>query len=149
MRPYLLLLVLCASGIQHANSQCTPGSTGPIDGVCSPCESGSYMYREADDRFAQFLRTNTPYIVSDANDWNTSTNKFDSKCGNTTCSGNTGALELGTATTGSQLNNGARRPVSFVGGNTGTRLQWGAGSIPSVFTICSVTRYSGNARAES
>ena len=142
----MLLLVLCASGLQHANSQCIAGSTGPIDGVCSPCESGTYMYREADDIFAHFLQTNTPYIVSDAADWNTSTNKFDGMCGNTTCSGNTGALELGTATTGSQLNNGARRPVSFVGGNTGTRLQWGAGSIPSVFTICSVTRYSGSAK---
>jgi len=42
--------------------------------------------------------------------------------------------------------NGAVMSVAFVAGNTGTRIQWGAGSIPAQFTVCSVTRYSGTAR---
>ena len=140
------LLVLSASGIHVANSQCNPGSTGPINGDCLPCEAGTYMYKEHDDSFQNLLRTNTPYIVSDAEDWNTTTQRFDSICGNQTCQGNTGALEAGAVTTGTVQNNGARIPVAFVGGNTASRMQWGPGSIPAAFTICSVTRYSGGAR---
>jgi len=39
--------------------------------------------------------------------------------------------------------NGAAAPVAFVGGGTTAKMQWGVGSIPATFTICSITRYSG------
>ena len=84
--------------------------------------------------------------MSDAKDWNTTVQRFDSTCGNQTCQGNTGALEPGVVATGTLQNNGARIPVAFVGGNTASRMQWGPGSIPAAFTICSVTRYSGGTR---
>jgi len=38
---------------------------------------------------------------------------------------------------------GASAPIAFVGGDVHARLAWGAFSIPKLFTICSVTRYSG------
>ena len=44
---------------------------------------------------------------------------------------------------GTVTGNGAMAPVSFVGGNVFTKMQWGSNSIPEGFTICSVSRYSG------
>ena len=87
-----------------------------------------------------------PYIVSDAADWNVATSRFDSQCGVTTCTGNTGTREAGNVVTGTETGNGAGGQVAFVSGDTATRLQWGGGSIPAAFTICSVTRYSGSTR---
>jgi len=93
--------------------------------------------------FKDLLLREKPYIVSDAADWNTVTQRFDSKCVVQTCAGNTGARSAGTVTTGIASGNGAGALVAFVGGTTSTKSQWGAGSIPGAFTICSVTRYSG------
>jgi len=87
-----------------------------------------------------------PFIASDAIDWNVTTQRFDSKCGVTTCSGGTGGMELGTVVVGTETGNGAQGRVAFVGGGTTTRMQWGRGSIAPAFTICSITRYSGGAR---
>jgi len=87
-----------------------------------------------------------PNIVSDAVDWNVATQRFDRKCGVTTCTGNTGAMVGGNVASGTEMGNGAAGQVAFVGGNTTTRMQWGGGSIPAAFTICSVTRYSGSTR---
>jgi len=87
-----------------------------------------------------------PYNVSDAVDWNEETQRFDSKCGVTTCSGSTGIKDTGVVATGAETGNGAGGAVAFVSGSTGTKIQWGGGSIPTLFTICSVTRYSGSAR---
>jgi len=87
-----------------------------------------------------------PFIVSDAVDWNVATQRFDSKCGVTTCTGNTGAREAGNVVTGTETGNGAGGQVAFVSGDTATRMQWGWGSIPVAFTICSVTRYSASTR---
>ena len=142
------LFVICLSSTQVAHSQCNSGYTGPVDGVCLPCQANTYMYKKQDDAFQKLLLRNMPYIVSDAADWNTATRRFDSRCGNMTCAGNTGGLEAGAVTTGIVEGNGAVAPVTFVGGNTATRMQWGAGSIPVQFTVCSVTRYSGASRSK-
>jgi hypothetical protein len=45
--------------------------------------------------------------------------------------------------TGAVIGHGAVAPVAFVGGGTTVKMQWGVGSIPVAFTICSITRYSG------
>ncbi len=57
--------------------------------------------------------------------------------------GRVGTLQTGTVSVGNVTGNGAVRPVPYVGGTTGTQISWGAASIPSTFTICSITRYSG------
>jgi len=93
--------------------------------------------------FHSLLKRTNPFVVSDAVDWNIQTQRVDSLCGGTTCSGNTGVREAGTVGIGTGTGNGANVQVPYVGGDTGARLQWGAGSVPASFTICSVTRYAG------
>ncbi|EKX40470.1 hypothetical protein GUITHDRAFT_142776 [Guillardia theta CCMP2712] len=51
--------------------------------------------------------------------------------------------ESGTFVTGFESGNGANAQVSFVSGNTASVMRWPNGSIPSQFTICSVSRYAG------
>jgi hypothetical protein len=46
-------------------------------------------------------------------------------------------------TAGVTSGHGAANPVFFVGGTTTTKMQWGPLSVPAEFTMCSVTRYSG------
>jgi hypothetical protein len=41
---------------------------------------------------------------------------------------------------------GAANAVTFITGTTTTKLLWPESSIPSTFTICSVTRYTGGTR---
>jgi len=42
--------------------------------------------------------------------------------------------------------NGVANAVTFITGTTTTKLLWPENSIPSTYTICSVTRYTGGAR---
>ena len=135
--------------------ECDPGYTGANGGVCTQCplgtnklQSGGHACKcDADsyliDDFKDLLLREKPYIVSDAADWNTETQRFDSKCGVQTCAGNTGSLTTGVVTSGTIAGNGARVPIAFVGGDTNSELDWGVGGIPNTFTVCSVTRYSG------
>jgi len=41
---------------------------------------------------------------------------------------------------------GAANAVTFITGTTATKLLWPESSIPSTFTVCSVTRYTGGSR---
>ena len=41
---------------------------------------------------------------------------------------------------------GVANAVTFISGTTATRLLWPESSIPSTFTVCSVTRYTGGVR---
>ena len=41
---------------------------------------------------------------------------------------------------------GAANTVTFISGTTATKLLWPENSIPSTFTVCSVTRYTGGGR---
>ena len=138
--------------------ECDAGYTGENGGLCTKCPDGTYKLESGShackcnadsysiDELKDLLLREKPFIVSDAADWNTETQRFDSKCGVQTCAGNTGAQSAGTVTTGIASGNGASAPVTFVGGTTSTKMQWGAGSIPNKFTICSVTRYSGSSK---
>ena len=90
------------------------------------------------------LWRNRPYITSLATDWNEETQRFDSLCAGQTCEGNsTGYATAGTVSRGTINGNGAGAPVTYVGGCDFVEMQWGAQSISTSFTICSVTRYSG------
>jgi hypothetical protein len=41
---------------------------------------------------------------------------------------------------------GAANAVAFISGTTATILEWPANSVPTTFTVCSVTRYTGGTR---
>ena len=127
--------------ITASDCQCNDGYAGTNGGTCSLCTAGKYN----SGGFMSMLLRQKPKIVSDAVDWNVATQRFDSKCGFTTCTGNTGATEAGVVATGIVTGHSVGGPVAFVGGNTATKMQWGARSVPAAFTICSVTRYSGSA----
>lgn len=118
---------------------CMAGYVGPIDGKCVPCGTNTYKAKDIYD----LVRLETPYIVSKAVDWNNATGQFDSLCGVEACAGNTGYLESGAVTTGTVPGHGAASPVAFVGGDVNSKMQWGKLSVPVTFTVCSVTRYSG------
>jgi len=92
--------------------ECDTGYTRKNGGLCIKCPDGTYKLKsgshackcDADsysiNEFADLLLREIPLIVSDAADWNTETQRFDSKCGVQTCAGNTGARSAGTVTTG-------------------------------------------------
>jgi hypothetical protein len=92
------------------------------------------------DPLADILNLHPAYLFASAESWNSSKNRFMDLSGN----GRVGTLQAGAVSVGSVTGNGATWPVPYVGGTTGTQISWGAASIPSTFTICSITRYSGN-----
>ncbi len=81
--------------------------------------------------------------MASAESWNPSQGRFMDLSGN----GRVGTLQAGAVSVGSVSGNGANWSVPYVGGTTGTEISWGAASIPSTFTICSIARYSGVERA--
>jgi hypothetical protein len=91
------------------------------------------------DPLASILNLYPAYLMASAESWNPSQQRFMDLSGN----GRAGTLQAGAVSVGNVTGNGADRPVPYVGGTTGTQISWGAASIPSTFTICSITRYSG------
>jgi hypothetical protein len=91
------------------------------------------------DALAGILNVYPAYLMASAESWNPSQQRFMDLSGN----GRAGTLQAGAVSVGSVTGNGADRPVPYAGGTTGTQISWGAASIPSTFTICSITRYSG------
>ena len=88
---------------------------------------------------ADILKLYPAYLMASAESWNVSRQRFTDLSGN----GRVGTLQAGTVSFGSVTGNGAGMSVPYVGGTTETQISWGAASIPSNFTICSITRYSG------
>ena len=83
------------------------------------------------------LTKHPPYLAATAESWDSTLNRFTDISGN----GRHGTLVGGTAAQGTVAGHGAAINVPFVGGTTATQTRWPAGSVPSTFTICSVTRY--------
>ena len=81
-----------------------------------------------------------PYLVARAEDWNASQSHFADASGN----GRHGVLTAGNVSTGTVGGNGAQISVPFVGGSDSTVIQWPTSSVPTTFTICSITRYTGS-----
>jgi hypothetical protein len=126
------------------NCTCNAGSTGPNGGPCTACVAGKYKTSIGSaacitDPLANILSLNPAYLIASAESWDSSQNRFMDPSGN----GRVGTLQAGAVSIGSVTGNGATWPVPYVGGTTGTQISWGAASIPSTFTICSITRYSG------
>ena len=73
------------------------------------------------------------YIAGNAN--NTSTRLFD-----LTGNGRHATISGTGYSTGTSSGNGAAASIPYIGGTTATKITWPAGSIPTTFTICSITR---------
>lgn len=115
------------------------------------------LYNSADERFlmnyfkvyvpAQYAAlyaiysNKPPWGIYDADKWNSSTNVLPDIRG-----WSRDATSAGTITKGRGAGNGATSAVAYITGNTGSTLTWPSGSIPTNFTICSVTRYTGGTR---
>jgi hypothetical protein len=67
---------------------------------------------------------------------------------NVSGNGRVGQVTASLVSVGTVAGNGAGAGISipYVGGTTSTKVNWGSASIPSTFTICSITRYSGAAK---
>ena len=48
---------------------------------------------------------------------------------------------------GNSSGNGASASIAYVTGTTSSTIVWPQGSIPSTFTVCSLTRYTGSTNA--
>jgi hypothetical protein len=79
------------------------------------------------------------YIAGHASNTSTSLYDFTGNGRNATISGT--AIVNATAS-----GNGASASVPYFTGTTGSKILWPSGSIPSTFTICSITRYNGTTR---
>ncbi len=78
------------------------------------------------------------YLAATAGSWDQSANMFQDISGNR----RVGRVAAGSTSTGVLAANGAGAGISvpFVGGTTSTQILWGQLSVPSTFTICSITR---------
>jgi len=120
-------------------------TTGADGAVC--CPSGSSIQPGSSDctcdaGYTDIISTvapnHPPYLAATAEGWDSTLNRFTDMSGN----GRHGTLVAGTAQQGTVAGHGASVNVPFVGGTQATQIQWPEGSIPSTFTVCSVTRYT-------
>jgi len=102
----------------------------------SNCTCNAGYTRE--EEVSSVLTKHPPYLAATAESWDSTLNRFTDISGN----GRHGTLVGGTAAQGTVAGHGAAINVPFVGGTTATQIRWPAGSVPSTFTICSVTRYT-------
>ena len=56
------------------------------------------------------------------------------------------ATITGTITNVTGSGNGALASIPYITGTTATKIDWPSGSVPTTFTICSITRYNGGNR---
>jgi hypothetical protein len=82
------------------------------------------------------------YLAATAGSWDQSANMLQDISGNR----RVGRVTTGSTSAGVLAGNGAGISVPFVEGTTATQILWGSLSVPSTFTICSITRYSGAAK---
>eukprot|EP00960_Hanusia_phi_P050868 760471-Hanusia_phi.AAC.1 len=92
---------------------------------------------------AQVMRDKVPWGIYHAED-------FDSQ--STQCWAESRGVQApatcdnGNFVSGFEIGHGASANVSFVSGNTSSVLTWPNGSIPSEFSICSISRYAGTSQ---
>jgi hypothetical protein len=80
----------------------------------------------------------SPWGIYDAALWNPTTNILPEARGN-----GRDVTSTGTITNGKASGNGATASVPYIYGDTTTTMSWPSGSIPTNFTICSISRYTG------
>jgi hypothetical protein len=123
-----------------------PGTTAVEDccGLNSSPQNTTICTIIPQDPLSIILATSPAYLVASAEAWDTVNSRFTDLSGN----GRHGALTGGTVSVGSVTGNGAGLSIPFVGGTVPTIIRWPTASIPSTFTICSITRYTGGAQQE-
>ena len=111
--------------------------SGKIYGI--PLDSDSVLIIDpAATPFQQVIQNKAPWGIYDAAQWSTATGTLPEARGNGRDVTSEGTIGVGFA-----AGNGASAAVAFINGSTTSRLFWPVGSIPSNFTICSITRYTG------
>ena len=158
-----VVIPTCSAGTYLSGSVCTscPGNSNSPDDSKSlsdcTCNSG-YVGNPANndacvqlecgvgtflslltpvDAMDELMSRHRPHVSSRAEDWNIYTGTFNTQCDGQPCS-TQGYRSSGTVSKATD-NSGN----SLLQGNTATVMNWGANSIPSAFTICSLTRYAG------
>uniref|UniRef100_A0A6C0I9H7 Bulb-type lectin domain-containing protein n=1 Tax=viral metagenome TaxID=1070528 RepID=A0A6C0I9H7_9ZZZZ len=100
--------------------------------------TGAAYYSSGNNDFASLLRTKSPWGIYAAESYsNNILYELRGNGKNATCSGVTLTNGIGY---------GATADIPYIYGSTTSKVTWPTGSIPSNFTICSITRYTGGTR---
>ena len=101
------------------------------------------------DSLNTIVQNNSPFGIYDAALWNNISNKLPEARGFTSINNNFDACG-NNITTGitNIIGNGAVSGIPFISGNTTSKMTWPEYSIPSRFTICSISRYSGSQKKQ-
>ena len=91
-----------------------------------------------DANFTAVLQNNPPWGIYTAEKWNSSTNTLIEYRGNGK-DAITSGVSRGTSVSG----NGSTGSITYLQGTSTSTITWPASSIPTNFTVCSITRYSG------
>lgn len=90
-------------------------------------------------RMVDLINRKKPWGIYDAKDWDINSNVLKDTSGR-----NNHATTEGVDISGNKSGNGAMVDIPFIQGSTTSKVIWPIGSIPTNFTICSITRYTGN-----
>jgi hypothetical protein len=96
---------------------------------------GGTSYREVDSLFVNLVSEKPLWGMYSANAW--SGNTLSDLTGN-----GRNAVGVGVSS-GNGSGNGATASIPYLYGNTSSTITWPSGSVPTNFTICSITRYTG------
>ena len=140
-----------------AGFKALPGTTKSADccGLNSSPQNITICTISNQDPLSIILATSPAYLMTSAEAWDAANLRLTDLSGNgrhgartVSPSAWTPLIPAGSVSVGSVTGNGAGFSIPFVGGTASTTIYWPASSIPSTFTICSITRYSGAAKQE-
>eukprot|EP00960_Hanusia_phi_P074384 768228-Hanusia_phi.AAC.1 len=118
----------CFIGTQEATAQCPAGAFSA---------SGNGLHSNAYSSLSDVLVQKPPWAIYHAEDWDGST-IVDS------LGGKASVTVVGSGfSSGTEAGYGSIASVAYVKGGTTNKMFWPSGSIPSDFTICAMTRYTG------
>jgi hypothetical protein len=141
-------------GPSTAAKSCTPCPPGQCGGTlaaqtsassaCKTCNNGTWAPSFDFATLSTLISGATPWGIYSAASWDSSKNKLPEMQGNT----DRDATTTGTFSQGIVTGNGATAYVDYISGDTTGYITWPVGSLPTTFTICSVTRYTGSTNAK-
>lgn len=118
--------------------------------TCSRCPPGYFQPSQNLSFYGSMLAFDTlipgksPWGIYSAASWSSSTNTL------TKLRGRSGknAVTSGSFSQGKGTGNSASVPIDYISGSAASSVIWPSGSIPTSFTICSVTRYTDSMNAQ-
>ena len=105
---------------------------------CASSQEGPQFLRLRPRLLYDVLTSYPPHVMTSAENWDADRQQLVDESGN----GYSGSQVAGDVSTGTLAGHGAAIEVPFVGGDSSTKMQWDAASVPSEFTVCSITRYA-------